>query len=132
MQENNDYDILNNNYNLPIDTTDIIKDNNNLNINLPNLNIYSDINDYYNYDFLTNLELCEDTKVYLASYASSPLRPELNDYTKDYLNSLNDNGSEKKPELSDLTKKYLSQNTENEEKNIGEFNLDDDIKKDEE
>ena len=89
----------------------IIKDK----IDIPSMNIYPEVNYYDKYDYLNNLGLSEDTKAYLSSYSTS-VRPELNDYTKSYLDSLNDASAEAKPELTNLTKEYLSLNTITEDK----------------
>ena len=107
---------------------------NNLNINIPstNLDIYPDINTYDKLNLLTNLELSEETKAFLTSYTyTSSIRPELNDYTKAYLDTLNDNITDIKPELTNLTKEYLSQNTGYDDTKIKDYNIDDLIKKEE-
>ena len=53
--------------------------------------------------------LSDVTKAYLASQVTT-LRPELNIYTKAYLNSLENEDNTTKPELTRLTKDYLSKN----------------------
>ncbi len=123
------------NDNIPkINDINILKENN-LNIDIPstNLDIYPDINAYDKYNILTNLELSDETKAFLTSYTyTSSVRPELNDYTKAYLDTLNDNSNDIKPELTNLTKEYLSQNIENDDKKTEDNNIDDLIKKEEE
>ena len=81
---------------------------------------------------MTNLELSDETKAFLTSYTYTSSRPELNDYTKAYLDTLNDNSNDIKPELTNLTKEYLSQNIENDDKKTEDNNIDDLIKKEEE
>ena len=44
-------------------------------------------------------------------------RAELNDYTKEYLDSVTSGTSEARPELSNLTKEYLSSNSPEKEEN---------------
>ena len=122
------------NDNIPkINDINILKENN-LNIDIPstNLDIYPDINAYDKYNLLTNLELSDETKAFLTSYTYTSSRPELNDYTKAYLDTLNDNSNDIKPELTNLTKEYLSQNIENDDKKTEDNNIDDLIKKEEE
>ena len=77
------------------------------------------------------LGLSEDTKAYLSSYSTS-VRPELNDYTKTYLDSLNDTSADAKPELTNLTKEYLSLNTVTEDKKEEENKENDLVIKEEE
>ena len=60
---------------------------------------------------MTNPGLSDSTKIYLISHTSNE-RPELNDYTKAYLDALEDTTNETSPELSNLTKEYLSQNVD--------------------
>ena len=66
---------------------------------------------YDKYDFLDTPGLSDYTKAFLSSQASA-LRPELNIYTRAYLNSLgnDDDNNKKRPELTKLTKEYLSKN----------------------
>ena len=64
---------------------------------------------YDKYDFLNTPGLSDVTKAYLASQVTT-LRPELNIYTKAYLNSLENEDNTTKPELTKLTKDYLSKN----------------------
>ena len=68
---------------------------------------------YNKYDFLDTPGLSEYTKAFLTSQTSA-LKPELNIYTRAYLNSLgnddNNNNNSKSPELTKLTKEYLSKN----------------------
>ena len=67
---------------------------------------------YNKYDFLDTPGLSEYTKAFLTSQTSA-LKPELNIYTRAYLNSLgndDDNNNSKSPELTKLTKEYLSKN----------------------
>ena len=72
-----------------------------------NLNLA--LNNAIEYDLLNNPELSDFTKEYLASHTSG-YRPELNAYTKAYLNSLSNDDNATKPELTSLTKEYLSNN----------------------
>ena len=98
------------------------------------MDIYPNINTYDKYNLLTSLELSDETKAFLTSYNyTSSLRPELNDYTKAYLDTLNDNNiTDIKPELTNLTKEYLSQNSGYDDKKIEDYNIDDNsIKKEE-
>ena len=67
------------------------------------------LNNAIEYDLLNNPELSDFTKEYLASHTSG-YRPELNAYTKAYLNSLSNDDNATKPELTSLTKEYLSNN----------------------
>ena len=70
----------------------------------------------YNYDNLDSQELSEYTRAYLNSYMSAA-RPELSDFSKQFLSSNETNNFTTKPELSNITRAYLfSQNTSNEEK----------------
>ena len=75
----------------------------------------SSLNNAVEYDFLNNPELSDFTKEYLASHTSG-LRPELNAYTKAYLNNLSNDDNVTKPELTNLTKEYLSKNFDKNEK----------------
>ena len=62
----------------------------------------------------TSSALSDTTKAYLNSYISSS-RPELSDFSKQFLNSSDniENNSRLRPELSNITKEYLfSQITE--------------------
>ena len=75
-----------------------------------------------NYNFLVNFnnidsqELSEYTKAYLNSYMSAS-RPELSDFSKQFLISTEINESTTKPELSNITRAYLfSQNAPEEGK----------------
>ena len=61
------------------------------------------------YNFLKNAEISDITKDFLILNASS-VRPELNEYTKAYLNSITDTNTSTRPELTKLTKEYLLQN----------------------
>ena len=70
----------------------------------------------YNYDNLDSQELSEYTRAYLNSYMSAA-RPELSDFSKQFLISNEINSDSTKPELSNITRAYLfSQNSSNEEK----------------
>ena len=109
-----------NNYTSPLTTDYLLKDS--LNLNLGAFDSFA--NSYEKYDFLTNPGLSDSTKIYLTSHTSNE-RPELNDYTKAYLDALEDTTNETSPELSNLTKEYLSQNVDfddrkNEEDNKNE------------
>ena len=75
----------------------------------------SSLNNAVEYDFLNNPELSDFTKEYLASHTSG-LRPELNAYTKAYINNLSNDDNVTKPELTNLTKEYLSKNFDKNEK----------------
>ena len=126
--EDKNFDILKDDKALKI-TSPNITDNLNINIPTTNLDINPDINTYDKYNLLTSLELSDETKAFLTSYNyTSSLRPELNDYTKAYLDTLNDNTTDIKPELTNLTKEYLSQNTGFDDKKIEDYNIDDSIK----
>ena len=61
------------------------------------------------YNFLKNTEISDITKDFLMSNTST-VRPELNEYTKAYLNSITDTNTSTRPELTKLTKEYLLQN----------------------
>ena len=61
------------------------------------------------YTFLANPDLLDSAGEYISSYLL-PTRPELSDYTKEYLESVNDISSSNKAELSNLTKAYLNSN----------------------
>ena len=112
----NNFDYLNN-YISPLTTDYLLKDS--LNLNLGAFDNYD--SSYEKFDFLNNPVLSDSTKVFLTSYASNE-RPELNDYTKAYLNSLEDTSNETRPELSNLTKEYLSQNVDKDDKKNEEGN----------
>ena len=112
----NNFDYLNN-YISPLTTDYLLKDS--LNLNLGAFDNYD--SSYEKFDFLNNPVLSDSTKVFLTSYASNE-RPELNDYTKAYLNSLEDTSNETRPELSNLTKEYLSQNVDKDDKKNEEDN----------
>ena len=125
-KKENNYDFLNE-YSSLLNINNLIKDK----IDIPSMNIYPEINYYDKYDYLNNLGLSEDTKAYLSSYSTS-VRPELNDYTKTYLDSLNDTSADAKPELTNLTKEYLSLNTVTEDKKEEENKENDLVIKEEE